>query len=312
MEENEKQKLINALKTSRIYKEETNNYSINLKMRKINKNAYNLNSENLRNEIKKLLSDLHSSKSLQKRLNNKILKMHKLKLTPYQKIIKENQRTKKALSIKQKLLFKNNPLFNVESKNFNCYNFTKTERSLNSTDKTLNKTTQKYIGRLNHLSMKAIKLPYGITSYTAKNKTNNFDHYKKEQYKTNKILNNKYNINNILYFNTNDLIVNNRTYRNKNKLNNIQNNSDAHHSKLKMKIAKKNNDNHFLVHKKDKSFNYEIFKDNIIPLSLKNINRDDNFLYNQKKNTIIINGTNINNNFNNNLLTNLKYKQNVK
>ena len=300
MEENEKQKLINALKTSRIYKEETSNYSINLKMRKINKNAYNLNSENLRNEIKKLLSDLHSSKSLQKRLNNKILKMHKLKLTPYQKIIKENQRTKKALSIKQKLLFKNNPLFNVESKNFKCYNFTKTERSLNSTDKTLNKTTQKYIGRLNHLSMKSIKLPYGITSYTAKNKTNNFDHYKKEQYKTNKTLNNKYNINNILYFNTNDLIVNNRTYRNKTNMN-IQKNSFSH-SKLKMKISKKYN--YFLLHKNGKSFKNEIFKDNIIPLSLISMNRDDNFLYNPKKKTIIINGTKINNNFNNNLLTN--------
>jgi hypothetical protein len=298
--ENEKQKLINTLKTSRINKEETNNYSINLKMRKINKNTFNLNSENLRNELKKLLSDLHSSKSIRKRLNNNILKMHKLKLTPYQKIIKENQRTKKALSIKQKLLFKKNPLFNVEYKNFKCYNFNKTERSLNSIDKKLNKTSKKYFGRLNNLSMKAIKLPYGITSYTAKNKNKNknFDHYIKEQYKTNKILNNKYNINNILNFNINDLFVNNRVYRNKNNLN-IQNNSDAH-SKLKMKISKKYNDKYFLAHKKDKSFNNEIFKDNIIPLSLISINRDDNFLYNTKKNTIIINGSNINDN----LLTN--------
>ena len=83
MEENEKHKLINTLKTSRINKEETNNYSINLKMTKINKNPINSNSENLRNELKKLLSDLHSSNSLHKRLNNRILKMHKLKLTPY-------------------------------------------------------------------------------------------------------------------------------------------------------------------------------------------------------------------------------------
>ena len=298
MEENEKQILINSLKASRINKIETNNYSINLKMRKINKNTFNLNSENLRNELKKLLSDLHSSKSIRKRLNNNILKMHKLKLTPYQKIIKENQRTKKALSIKQKLLFKKNPLFNVEYKNFKCYNFNKTERSLNSIDKKLNKTSKKYFGRLNNLSMKAIKLPYGITSYTAKNKNKNknFDHYIKEQYKTNKILNNKYNINNILFFNTNDLIVNNTAYRNKTNLN-IQKNSDVQEnkkfSKLKMKIATKFNDNYFLIHKNDKSFNNEIFKDNIIPLSLINMNRDDNFLYNTKKNTIIINGSNI-------------------
>ena len=299
MEENEKHKLINALKTSRINKEETNNYSINLKMTKINKNHINSNSENLRNELKKLLCDLHSSNSLYKKLNNRISKMHKLKLTPYQKIIKENERTKKALSIKQKLLFKRNPLFNVEYKNFKCYNFNKTEISFNSIDKTSNKTGKKYICRLNNLSMKAIKLPYGITSYTAKNK--NFENYKKEQYKTNKTLNNKYNINYILNFNTNYLIKNNKAYRNKTKLT-IQ--KKYNHSKLKMKIAKKYNDNYFLFHKNDKSFNNEIFKDNIIPLSLINFYRDDNFLYNTKKNTIMINGANINNNFNNNLLTN--------
>jgi len=299
MEENEKQKLINALKTSRIIKDETNNnYSINLKMRKINKTQIYSNSENLRNELKKLLSDLPSSKSLHKRLNNGILKMHKLKLTPYQKMMKENERTKKALSIKQKLLYKKNPLFNVEYKNFKCYNFNKTERSFNLIDKTLNKTSKKYIPRLNNLSMKAIKLPYNIASYTTKNK--NFENYKKEQYKTNKTLNNKYNINNILYFNTNDLIVNNRTYRNKTNMN-IQKNSFSH-SKLKMKISKKYN--YFLLHKNGKSFKNEIFKDNIIPLSLISMNRDDNFLYNPKKKTIIINGTKINNNFNNNLLTN--------
>ena len=299
--ENEKQKLINTLKTSRINKEETNNYSINLKMRKINKNPNNSNSENLRNELKKLLNDLHSSKSLHKRLNNRILKMHKLKLTPYQKIIEENERTKKALSIKQKILFKKNPLFNVEYKNFKCNNFNRTERSLNSIDKTLNKIPKKYIGRLNNLSMKAIKLPHCITSYTAKNKK--LENYKKEQYKTNKILNNKYNINNILFFNTNDLIVNKTAYRNKTKLN-IQKKSDVQEnkkfSKLKIKIATKFNDNYFLVHKNDKSFNNEIFKDNIIPLTLIKMNKDDNFLYNTKKNTIIINGSNINDN----LLTN--------
>ena len=299
MEENEKHKLINALKTSRINKEETNNYSIHLKMTKINKNHINSNSENLRNELKKLLCDLHSSNSLYKRLNNRISKMHKLKLTPYQKIIKENERTKKALSIKQKLLFKRNPLFNIDYKNFKCYNFNKTEISFNSIDKTSNKTGKKYICRLNNLSMKAIKLPYGITSYTVKNK--NFENYKKEQYKTNKTLNNKYNINYILNFNTNYLIKNNKAYRNKTKLT-IQ--KKYNHSKLKMKIAKKYNDNYFLFHKNDKSFNNEIFKDNIIPLSLINFYRDDNFLYNTKKNTIMINGANINNNFNNNLLTN--------
>ena len=301
MVENEKQKLIYALKTSRINKEESNNYSINLKMRKINKNPYNSNSENLRNELKKLLSDLHITKSFHKKLNNRLLKMHKLKLTPYQKIIKENERTKKALSIKQKLLFKKNPLFNVEYKNFKCNNFNKTERSL--INKTLNKTPKKYIGRLNNLSMKSIKLPHSITSYTVKNK--NLENYKKEQNKTNKKLNNKYNINNILYFNTNDLIVNRIVIRNKTKLN-IQKNSDVQEnkkfSKLKMKIAIKFNDNYCLVHKNDKSFNNEIFKDNIIPLI--NMNKDDKFLYKTKKNRIIINGTNINNNFNNNLLTN--------
>jgi len=299
MVENENQKLINALKVSKVKKEETNNYSINLKLRKINRNSSNSNTENLRNELKKLLSDLHSSKSIHKKLNNRIMKMHKLKLTPYQKLIKENERTKKALSIKQKLLFKKNPLFNLEYKNFKYYNnFNKTERSLNSMDKTLNKTPKKYIGRLNNLSMKAIKLPHGITSYTVKNQ--NYEKYKKEQYKTNKTLINKKDINNILFFNINDLIINNRTYRNKTKLN-IQKNSGVQENKiLKMKIGKKYNDNYFLVHKNDKSLSNEIFKDNIIPLSLINTNRDDNFLYNTKKNKIIINGTNINNN----LLTN--------
>ena len=46
-------------------------------------------------------------------------------------------------------------------------------------DKILNKTQKKYIGWLNNLSMKAIKLPHGIISYTVKNQ--NFGKNKKEQ-----------------------------------------------------------------------------------------------------------------------------------
>ena len=76
-------------------------------MRKINKmhnTQNNSNAEKIRQELIKLLGDLRARRNNQIS-KDKLLKEAKLKLTPYQKMLKVNEKTKKALSIKKHLLF---------------------------------------------------------------------------------------------------------------------------------------------------------------------------------------------------------------
>ena len=140
---NKKENLINIniLTSIRNNKRESDKNVINLKMRKINKkHSTQTLSERLRIELKKLLGDLDKTKFSK----DKIKKDKINKLTPFQKILKENAIAKRAISIKKNMVlnplnleraikFRNNSIKKTKIKNIHIFKIlNKTEKSFHS------------------------------------------------------------------------------------------------------------------------------------------------------------------------------------
>ena len=222
LDNNEKEKLIyrSILTSIRNESQESNNNVINLKMRKINKkHKTQTPSEKLRIELKKLLGDLHNTKFTKDKIKTDRI----IKLTPFQKILKENAIAKRAISIKKNMVlnplnleyaikFRNNKKQKLNIKNNNIFKIiNKTEKSFHFSNKSffdLNKTPNKFIpGKHINFSVKNVKLPLSRNSNLNLNKeekNNNFDKFSTNEYniKKNKIeLNNRKEINNLISYN---------------------------------------------------------------------------------------------------------------
>ena len=289
MENNEKEIItLNNLRISMgNIKSQLNNQIINLKMKKINKNI-NQNSDDIRSELKKLLNDLHSSKSFHHHLK----KIYKLKLTPYQKMLKENQKAKKALSIKQKL-FNKNFLFDIENITINhkFYN-NKTEKSLNTG---LNNNTKKKYNN-NNFSTTTVIIPSSRNINSYKNiKNNEIFKTAQKKIKKEKKLNQSYYRTNILLLNENKSFSKNISYRNREKIK-MKKFFDNYkylktYSKLNMNIPViKKTENKYI-----NSFRNEANELKLKPLILLSNNKFNNnfFKGNKKREKIKINNNNI-------------------
>ena len=290
MENNEKEIItLNNLRISMgNIKSQLNNQIINLKMKKINKNI-NQNSDDIRSELKKLLNDLHSSKSFHHHLK----KIYKLKLTPYQKMLKENQKAKKALSIKQKL-FNKNFLFDIENITINHnFNNNKTEKSLNTG---LNDNTKKKYNN-NNFSTRKVIIPSSRNINSYKNiKNNEIFKTAQKKIKKEKKLNQSYYRTNILLLNESKSFSKNRSYRNRDKIK-MKTFFDNYkclktYSKLNMNIpVLKKTENKYM-----NSFRNEANELKLKPLILLSNNKFNNNFFikeNKKREKIKINNNNI-------------------
>ena len=244
--ENEKGKIIHNKIISSIRSdiEDSNGNVINLKMRKINKrhNTQN-NSEKIRIELKKLLGDLQKSNFAKDKIMKE--KIKQLKLTPYQKILKENILAKKALSNKKnRVLFPNNLEYIIKLNNFKnkiykepninningIKNFNNSERSFNYYNKSffeLNKTQNKLSKRKYNIS----NLSRNINSYN-KVKTNECNYFKS---KSNKIGVRK-NITNLISPISRQLIINDKPQNEENNIKTRKSYNKGNHSKTYSKI----------------------------------------------------------------------------
>ena len=233
--------------------EETNNSVINLKMRKINNKPNNQNnSEKIQFELKKLLGDLHGTKFIHDKISKE--KINRLKLTPYQKLLKQNAKEKKALSIKKNLYLNPRNLEYITNLNYfknnkkpNMKSITnKTERSFHSYKKSFFEAckTQNNFNKTNYnkFLIKAMKLPISRNINSYKEKTIcNLKIFKEDKRNFEKdwiILgqNRKININNIFSINSNKIMINCKP---KNKINiNIYEHSvhSKSYSKINLKI----------------------------------------------------------------------------
>ena len=263
--ENEKiiyNKIITSLKTES--KNQSNTNVINLKMRKINTNSNTLNnSEKIRIELQKLLGDLHSTKFTKEKIVKE--KLNKLKLTPYQKMLKENIETRKALLIKQNLVLnpqildnfmnynysknKKNKCKKANSKSINIHilkNLSKIKKSSHS----LNKSYAEIIDK-NKFLLKIIKIPKH--DKTINNKNRNILSINKSFNKKNNLFtfNNNYNT---LNYNDTKSPKSDRLYLNINNINDKRDYDDY----SKRKSYSKTNFKMPII--KNKNFNLELLK----------------------------------------------------
>lgn len=222
--ENKKQKLIynNILNSIRKESEDSNDDIINLKMRKIDHSIQN-NSDKRRIELKKLLGDLNNSKFSKEKSK---VKINRLKLTPFQKLLNNNAKAKKALLIKKNLILnpqnleyiikfnniKNKNYKNAKMKNIHIFkNGIKAERSFHSYNKLVfelskiqNKNNPEYY---NNFCVKNIKLPSSRKTNSYKEvKNNNLNIVSKRPIT---FIKNKNTYKNVESFNSNQLIINN-------------------------------------------------------------------------------------------------------
>ena len=311
----------------------SNNNTINLKMRKINKKhntQNNSNSEKIRQELMKLLSDLRQRKFNRILKDNlfKEPKLKKIKLTPYQKMLKVNEKTKKALSIKKNLLFNAQNLeFFIKLKSLkkikknNCIN--KTERSLYSSSQSffeMNKNNSNYNiknrfayinNNNNNTFVKTIKVPisrnykiYRLNNKKNNNNTNNtkinMNLFNTEQAKNNNIINNllsqRNRRHNLLLINDDQLVINcDKINVGKKKSKNINNfEKEKKFSKTYSKMNSKNNsvinrNNNLSVNKYIDTHKKKVFEGMIKPLNFVTNNNSNNyFLTNNEKSKKII------------------------
>ena len=284
--------------------EETNNSVINLKMRKINNKPNNQNnSEKIQFELKKLLGDLHGTKFIHDKISKE--KINRLKLTPYQKLLKQNAKEKKALSIKKNLYLNPRNLEYITNLNYfknnkkpNMKSITnKTERSFHSYKKSFFEAckTQNNFNKTNYnkFLIKAMKLPISRNINSYKEKTIcNLKIFKEDKRNFEKdwiILgqNRKININNIFSINSNKIMINCKP---KNKINiNIYEHSvhSKSYSKINLKIPiikkNKNNFNDYI------KTNYtERNRDNLGALNFFNEPKINDYLYKKENSKKII------------------------
>ena len=271
--ENEKGIIINnnVITSIKSDSEDSNNNVINLKMRKIHKrrNSQN-NSEKIRIELKKLLGDLQNSKFTKDKIILKE-KIKQLKLTPFQKILKENAKIKKALFIKiNRVLNPNNleyviNLNNIKNKKYkdlkikninDIKNFNISERSITYYNKSffeLNKNNSKLFNKKSKLFPNVSR---NINSYR-KFHNNDFNYFKSQ--KNNVGVRQKFN--NLLSPISRQLIINDKPQNNSNNLNTKKKidkgNQSKTYSKIHLKIP--------IINKKENIvlFNKYINTDNI-------------------------------------------------
>lgn len=331
---NEKEKIIiyNNIRTSMSnYSDESITNTINLKMRKINKkrNVHNnSNTDKIRKELKKLLGDLQGSKFNTKTQDkiSKELKLNKLKLTPYQKMLKANEKTKKALSIKKHLLLNPKNLQYILKLNNINNNFNKTERSLHSYNKSplfeLNKTQNNHSKKSYiNICVKTIKLPISrnIKSYKDDKNYNNFEFFKTDQNSikndnNKQLIMQRNNRHSLLLMNskqpTNYDIINNK--RRKLNINNIfdKKNYSKTYSNMNLNISSiRKRENKLPINKYIDTHNTEAYKTMIKPLNLISNNINNKYLLtnNEKSKKIIINNKNNNRTYNSFLLNKTLY-----
>ena len=264
-DENEKiiyNKIITSLKSES--KNQSNTNVINLKMRKINTNSNTLNnSEKIRIELQKLLGDLHSTKFTKEKIVKE--KLNKLKLTPYQKMLKENTEAKKALLIKKNLVLnpqildnfmnynylknKKNKCKKANSKSINLHIF-KNLSKIKKSSHSLNKSYAEIMDK-NNFSVKIIKIPKH--DQIINNKNRNKLSINKNINKINNILtfNNNYNT---LNYNVTKSPKSDRLYLN---INNIDDKRDYDYYSKRKSYSKTNYKMPII---KNKNFNLELLK----------------------------------------------------
>ena len=287
----------NNLTSIRSDTENSNNFRniINLKMRRINNKANNQNnSDKIQFELKKLLGDLHGSKFINDKISKE--KISKTKLTPFQKILRENEKVKRALSIKKNSMLNHRHLeyiinlSNLTNKKFkkpNIKNFNnKEERFLHKSFLEISKN-QNNFNRTNYTNFiaKAMKLPISrnIPSY-------------KEVDKDRALINQNNNINNILSINSKKIVIDCNSKSKINKLNIKNNYNNSNHSKtfskinLKIPITKKNRNITISINDFIRT-NTERNKDNIGVLNHFIEPKIYNYLYKKEKSKKIIKET---------------------
>ena len=259
-------KIITSLKSES--KNQSNTNVINLKMRKINSNSNTLNnSEKIKIELQKLLGDLHSTKFTKEKIVRE--KLNKLKLTPYQKMLKETTEAKKALLIKKNLVLnpqildnfmkynysknKKNKYKKLNSKSINLHIF-KNLSKIKKSSHSLNKSYAEIMDK-NNFSVKIIKIPKH--EQTINNKNRNILRINKNINKINNIFtfNNNFNT---LNYNVTKSPKSDRLYLN---INNIDDKRD-YDCYSKRKSYSKTNYKMPII--KNKNFNLELLKKYII------------------------------------------------
>ena len=325
----------------------SNNNTINLKMRKINKKhntQNNSNAEKIRQELIKLLGDLRGKKfnQISKDKLLKEAKLKKIKLTPYQKMLKVNEKTKKALSIKKHLLFnpqnlefflKLRSLKKIKKKNF----INKTERSLYSNNQSFFETNKNNnnsnsnshynihnkILYNNNTFVKTIRIPTSRNSKQFKVNKNN-DKINMNLFNTDKSpinINNNLIIHrnkrhNILLINEKQLLECDITKGEKKKFNSNKNIfiDEKKYSKTYSKMSFKNNsvikrNNDLPVNKYIDTHKKKAFKEAIKPLNFITNNNNSNYYLtnNEKSKKIIINKKNANRTYNSFLINKTLY-----
>ena len=329
IDDNEKEKLIyrSILISIRDENQESNNNVINLKMRKINKKHKTQTlSEKLRTELKKLLGDLHNTKFTKDKIKTDRIK----KLTPFQKILKENAIAKRAISIKKNMVlnplnleyaikFRNNKNQKLNIKNNNIFKIiNRTEKSFHSPNKSffdLNKTPNKFIPEKHiNFSVKNVKLPlsrnYNLNLNKEEKNNNNFDIFNTNEYnnKKNKIeLNNRKEINNLMPYNHN--LLNRYSQPQIPRGNMDRQNYSKTYSKMNLKIPIiKRKENLSQLNKYIRTECNERYKERFKPMNI--ITEPKIYSYikkNENSKKVIINKKNINKTYYSFLLNKSKY-----